>query len=125
MIKFSSKGDWSKTNSFLERALNLIKLGELDKYGRLGVSKLAAATPKDTGETANSWYYKVVREQGRVSVQWLNRSQNNGIPIVILIQYGHAFQNGVYVEGIDFINPVMKTIFNDLADNIWKELTAK
>lgn len=122
MIKFSTKGDWSRTNKFLERALNLVKLGELDKYGQKGVDVLAAATPKDSGETASSWYYKIVRSRSGVSIQWLNSSQNQGIPIVILLQYGHGLHNGGYVQGIDFINPALKPVFKEIADNAWKEL---
>lgn len=122
MIKFSTKGDWSRTNKFLERALNVVKLGELDRYGQAGVEILAAATPKDSGETASSWYYKIVRSHGSVSIQWLNSSQNQGIPIVILLQYGHGLKNGGYVQGIDFINPALKPVFEDIADNAWKEL---
>lgn len=123
MIKISAKGDWSRTNSFLERALNIIKLGELDKYGREGVEVLAAATPEDTGKTASSWYYKVSRTRAGAKIEWLNSSQNQGIPIVILLQYGHGFQNGGYVQGIDFINPALEPVFEEIANNAWKELT--
>lgn len=122
MIKFSQKGDWSKTSSFLERCLNVFKLGILDKYGQEGVRVLAANTPKDTGETASSWYYRIVRTNNSVKIEWLNSSQNQGIPIAILIQYGHGLHDGGYVEGIDFINPAMKPIFQAIADNTWKEL---
>lgn len=125
MIQVKCKGDWSKTNKFLEKALNLVKLGKLDQYGREGVTKLAESTPKDTGETAGSWYYKIVRNDTSVSLQWLNSAQNDGIPIVILIQYGHAFQNGIYVQGVDFINPTMRHVFDGMVDNLWKELTAR
>ena len=123
MIKFSQKGDWSKTNKFLERSLNFIHLGTLDKYGREGVQALAAATPKDSGETAASWYYRVVRDNLGTRIEWLNRNTNQGIPIAILIQYGHGLQNGAYIQGIDFINPAIKPIFNKIADSMWKELT--
>ena len=123
MIKVSVKGDWSRTNRFLERALNFAKLGELDKYGQQGVEVLANATPQETGETARSWYYRIVREKGSVRIEWLNSSQNEGIPIVILLQYGHGYQNGTYFEGIDFINPALKPVFEEIADNAWKELT--
>lgn len=123
MIKFSTKGDWSRTNSFLERALNVVKLGELDRYGREGVRVLSEATPKRSGKTASSWYYRINRTNSGVKIEWLNSSQNQGIPIVILLQYGHGFQNGGYVEGIDFINPALKPVFDDIAENAWKELT--
>lgn len=122
MITVTCKGDWKKTNTFLERCLNLFKLGKLDQCGREGVKALQAATPVDTGETAKSWYYKIERKRGSFSIVWLNSNQNQGIPIAILIQYGHGLQNGVYVKGIDFINPAMKTIFDDMADDLWKEL---
>lgn len=122
MIKFKQKGDWSKTNKFLERALNVVKLGELDKYGRQGVKALAAATPVDTGLTAASWSYDIRREGDFVAIEWSNDNISDGIPIAILIQYGHANQNGVYVQGIDYINPAIQPIFNDISENIRKEL---
>lgn len=123
MITIVQKGDWKKTSSFLERALELVKLGKLDKYGQEGVEALANATPKDTGKTASSWSYQIVRKNGNVSLQWLNSNVNDGVLIAILIQYGHAFQNGVYVEGTDFINPAMRPIFDNISDEIRKELS--
>lgn len=123
MINVMVKGDFKKTNSFLERAANIFKLGVLDKYGRRGVDALRAATPVDTGETANSWYYRVVRNRRGVAIEWLNSSENQGIPIVILLQYGHGFDGGGYYEGLDFINPAMRPIFEQIADEAWRELT--
>lgn len=123
MIKVSVKGDWSKTDIFLERCLNLFKAGKLNRYGERGVDALKAATPRDTGITADSWYYNIVPVGGGLSIQWLNSSQNQGISIVILVQYGHGLHNGGYVEGVDFINPALKPVFDEIADDLWKELT--
>ncbi len=123
MIHVSVKGDFKKTNSFLERAANLFKLGILDKYGRRGVDALRAATPVDTGETANSWYYRIVRNKRGTAIEWLNSSTNEGIPIVILLQYGHGFEGGGYYEGLDFINPAMRPVFEQIAEEAWRELT--
>lgn len=123
MIEVSVKGDWSKTNNFLEKALNLVKLGQLDRYGRLGVNALSSATPKDSGKTASSWYYRIVRQHGGVKIEWLNSSQNQGVPIAILLQYGHGLHQGGYVEGIDYINPAMRPVFEEIAETAWKELT--
>ena len=123
MIKFTQKGNWSKTNSFLERALEIVKLGDLDKYGQEGVQILADNTPKDSGKTAESWRYEIVRSKNSVKIQWLNSNQNQGIPIAILIQYGHGLENGDFVEGIDFINPAMKPLFDNIAERIRKELS--
>lgn len=122
MIKFSTKGDWSRTNSFLERCLNVVKLGQLDKYGRLGVSVLQNATPKDTGNTAGSWYYQIVRTGKGARIEWLNSNLKDGIPIVILLQYGHGLHQGGYVDGIDFINPALRPVFDQIAEDAWKEL---
>lgn len=123
MITFTQKGDFSKLNSFLERVKNVVKLGDLDKYGREGVAALSSATPKDTGLTAESWYYKIVRENGSVSIQFLNSHINKGVPIAIILQYGHGTRNGGWVQGIDYINPTIQPIFNKIANDAWREVT--
>jgi hypothetical protein len=123
MITFSKKGDFSRLSGFLERAKNLAHVGDLDKYGRKGVSALQAATPKDTGLTAESWYYTIRRSDGEVAISFGNSNVQNGIPIVILIQYGHATRGGTFVEGVDFINPALKPIFRELANEVRKEVT--
>lgn len=123
MITVSVKGDFKNTNNFLQRALHLFNMGILDKYGRMGVDALVSATPRDSGITANSWYYKISYRRNGVAIEWLNSSQNEGIPIVILVQYGHGFQNGGYYQGVDFINPALRPIFDEIAEEVWKELT--
>ena len=123
MVRFSTRGDWSKTTSFLERCLNIVKLGEFDRYGRLGVQLLQNATPKDSGNTANSWYYQIVRTDTGSRIEWLNSNLSEGIPVVILLQYGHGLHQGGYVQGIDFINPALKPVFDEMAEHMWEELT--
>ena len=123
MIEYNVKGDWKKTNSFLERALEICKLGILDKYGQRGVDALKNATPRDSGETADSWYYRISHSRYGARIEWLNSSQNEGIPIVILLQYGHGYQNGEYYEGVDFINPALRPVFDSIAEDAWRELT--
>lgn len=123
-IKIKQKGNFSRTEMFFERCKNLFKLGVLDKYGREGVNALAMATPVDSGITAASWRYKVTYTKGSVSIEWYNDNDTKtGIPIVVLIQYGHGTRNGGYVRGNDFINPAMKPIFDKIADALWKEVT--
>lgn len=124
MITFRQKGDFSKLSSFLERAKESIKIGELDKYGREGVAALESVTPKDTGNTAKSWYYNITRDNNSVSIEFNNSSTTETkVPIVILLQYGHATRNGGYVQGIDFINPALKPIFERMADEAWREVS--
>lgn len=123
MIRFRQKGDFSNLNRFLERAKNVIKIGELDKYGREGVAALASATPVDSGLTADSWYYEVKYQNGKASINFYNSNLNEGVPIAIILQYGHGTGNGGWVEGRDYINPAIQPLFDTIADNAWKEVT--
>lgn len=122
MINIKQKGDLKNLSSFLEKTKEKLNLGLLDKYGREGVAALQAATPKDTGKTSESWYYKIERKNGSVSLTFHNSNQNKGVPIAIILQYGHATRNGGYVEGVDYINPALRPIFDKIAEEAWKEV---
>ena len=122
MISFRQKGDFSKLTNFLERAKEVVKLGELDRYGREGVEALSSATPKDSGLTAESWYYEIVRGKGSVKISFHNSNINDGVPIAIILQYGHGTNNGGWVEGRDYINPAIQPIFDEMAEAAWKEV---
>ena len=123
MITYSQKGDFSRLSSYLERLKNVVKLGNLDAYGREGVAALSSMTPIDTGETAKSWYYKINRDNDSVILSFHNSNVNDGVNIAVILQYGHGTKNGGYVEGIDYINPAIRPIFNKIAENAWKEVT--
>lgn len=123
MISFRQKGDFSNLNKYLERVKEVAKMGDLDKYGREGVAALSSATPVDTGETAKSWYYKIERQNGSVSINFLNSNINEGVPIAIILQYGHATSTGGWVEGRDYINPAIRPLFDSIAEKAWKEVT--
>ena len=123
MIEFSQKGDFSKTFGFLDRCKSLVKLSALDKYGRKGVALLRDATPVYSGDTAESWDYEIQREKESVSIIFTNTNSPNGIPVAILIQYGHATKNGGFVVGRDFINPTIQPLFDEMANDLWKEVT--
>lgn len=123
MISFKQKGDFSKLTGFLEKVKEVVKLGDLDRYGREGVDLLSSATPKDSGLTANSWYYEIVHENGASSISFHNSHVNKGVPIAIILQYGHGTKNGGWVEGIDYINPAIRPLFEKIAQNAWKEVT--
>lgn len=123
MIKFRQKGDFSNLTRFLERAKNLVHISDLDRYGREGVAALASATPVDTGKTAASWYYDVKIDKESASITFNNSNIQNGVPIAIILQYGHGTRNGGWVEGRDYINPVIQPIFDKIAEEAWKEVT--
>ena len=123
MITFRQKGDFSKAMSFMEKAKEAVRLGILNKYGREGVAALSAATPIESGETAKSWYYKVKRQRGSASIIFYNSNIQNGVPIAIILQYGHGTRNGGWVEGRDYINPALQPIFDRLVSELWREVT--
>lgn len=125
MIKLTTTGKFDKTNKFLKRASNWSKNVNLDKYAEKGVAALSSATPVDTGLTASSWYYRIDRKDGLISITFLNSNINKGVPIAIILQYGHGTRNGGWVEGRDYINPAIRPIFDELADAAWKEVTGK
>ncbi len=122
MISFRQKGDFSKLTKFLERAKETVYLGDLNKYGRQGVAALASATPIDSGETASSWYYEIENNKESATITFYNSNVQNGVPIAIILQYGHGTRNGGWVEGRDYINPAIQPIFDQIVDDAWREV---
>lgn len=122
MIVIKQKGDFKKTESFLNRAQQVKIKQVLDYYGKVGVQALANATPKDTGTTADSWSYEVSVRDGGSSITWSNSNTNKGVNIAVLLQYGHGTRNGGYVKGRDYINPALQPIFDEIANTAWKEV---
>ena len=120
MISFRQKGDFSKLTKFLERAKETVYLGDLNKYGRQGVAALASATPIDSGETASSWYYEIENNKESATITFYNSNIQNGVPIAIILQYGHGTRNGGWVEGRDYINPAIQPIFDQIVDDAWR-----
>ena len=123
MISFKHKGDFSKTVKYFNKTKNIIKEIDFDKYGEAGVEALKSVTPYDSGLTAGSWYYKIFRNSKRVKIGFYNSNVNDGVPIAIILQYGHATKGGGFVSGRDYINPAIKDIFDEIVDNAWKEVT--
>ena len=123
MISFRQKGDFSKLTRFLERAKETVRLGDLDKYGREGVAALSSATPIDSGLTGDSWYYKIDNKHGSAKISFYNSNIQDGVPIAIILQYGHGTGTGGWVEGRDYINPAIQPIFDKIANDAWREVT--
>ncbi len=122
MIEFKHKGSFKNTQKFLKNAQNVNLKKILEKYGEEGVQALASATPTKTGLTAKSWEYKIEINRGNISITWLNTNVVNGVPVAILLQYGHGTRGGGYVQGYDYINPAIQPIFDKIADTIWREV---
>lgn len=124
MITFTYKGSLKNTEKFLKSMAKGEMFKDLDKYAREGVAALSSATPIDSGLAAQSWDYKIERSDGRCTISWINTNVENGLPVVLLIQYGHGTGTGGYVEGRDFINPAIQPIFDRIAEQVWKAVTS-
>lgn len=122
IVTFRQKGDFSKATSWLERIKEVARMGILDKYGRAGVEALSSATPVDTGETASSWSYQIQNGGGKATIEFHNSHINKGIPIAIILQYGHGTGTGGWVEGRDYINPAIQPVFDKLVEEACGEV---
>jgi hypothetical protein len=125
MIRVKTSGDFKHTDEFLQRMKRATYLKQLNRFGAQGVSALKHATPEETGATAEGWTYLIVQRPGYYSIQWLNTHVEDPghIPVAILLQYGHGTRSGAYIQGIDYINPAMRPIFENIAAEAWKEVT--
>lgn len=123
MITLRHRGDFSKIDRYLERVKEAARVGILDRYGQEGVSALASATPVDSGTTAGSWFYTIERQTGSAAIIFNNSHINKGVPIAIILQYGHGTGTGGYVQGRDYINPAVQPLFDKIAEDAWREVT--
>lgn len=123
MISFRHKGDFSKFSKYLTSAKKVPSAGLLDKYGQEGVAALASATPVRSGETAASWSYEIEHSAGSSVIRFNNSHINQGVPIAIILQYGHGTGTGGWVEGRDYINPAVQPVFDRLVNEAWREVT--
>lgn len=122
MIGFRHRGNFDKIENFLNRSLVSDYMDIFHKYGKEGVKALKENTPVDSGETRDSWDYTIRRYKGGIALSWINTNVIDGIPVAILIQYGHGTRNGGFVQGRDYINPALRSIFDGIARDIWGEV---
>jgi hypothetical protein len=124
MIRLTSKGNYDNTARWLKRLGSQDTFANLDKYGRDGVRALQKATPVDSGITADSWEYRIIRSKTRPGIEWYNTNVVSGASVAIMIQYGHGTGTGGYVQGKDYINPAMRPVFDQIVEAFWKEVTS-
>jgi hypothetical protein len=124
MIKLSNSGSFQNSMTWLEAMSKGRMFDDLDRIAREGVDLLARATPVDSGRAAGEWSYEVKKGKGAYTVHWTNTDIEDGVNVIILLQYGHGTGTGGYVSGRDFINPVMRPIFDKMTDAMWKRVTA-
>jgi hypothetical protein len=122
-IEVTQKGSFDNTERYLVRLKKLRVDAILNKYGTIGMNALSNATPAETGLASQSWYYDIVNRPGYYSIRWYNSDVEGGFPVVIGIQYGHGTGTGGYVQGRDFIMPAIRPIFDQIGEEVWKEVT--
>ncbi len=122
MIQIKHHGDFTRTLAFLKTAPNKLHRMKLEEYAKEAIKALEAATPVDTGKTAKSWTYSIVRRSGEITITFKNTNINDGVPIALILQYGHATGTGGWVAGRDYINPALKPIFDKIEREAWREL---
>jgi hypothetical protein len=124
MIELTCDGEFTLTEKYLKSLQNNDISSDLDHYGRLGLDALASATPVDSGLAASSWGYRILNEANGPTIEWYNTDIEGGVSVVILIQYGHGTGTGGYVAGRDFINPAIQGVFDKIAEDLWKKVSA-
>ena len=123
-VKFEVSGGFTKTERFLNRMKRREYLNVLDEFGRDGVQALRNATPVDSGATAEAWDYEIKRTRNYTEIVWTNSNISDGVPIAVILQYGHGTGTGGYVQGRDYINPAIRPIFDKIAEKAWKVVTS-
>jgi hypothetical protein len=123
MINATSTGSFDKTIKFLESLEPKKLFASLERHGRAGVDALSRATPAETGETAKSWGYRVIHTTGRHSIIWYNTHEEDGVNIAVIIQYGHGTGTGGYIQGHDYVNPAIRPIFDQILEDVWRQVT--
>lgn len=122
MISVKTEGNFKKTEAFLKKCSSMNVMPVLNKYGERGVELLSQSTPIDTSRTANAWTYEIESNKDEYHIYFINTNENNGVNIAIILQYGHGTRNGGYVRGIDYINPAIKQAFEEMRDELIKEV---
>lgn len=122
LISIRNTGNFQKTDRFLSGLIGVHYMRKLRKYGEKGVAALREATPKDSGKTAEAWSYEITQDPGRTAIYWKNSHVENGVNIAVILQYGHGTRTGGFVEGIDYITPAIRPIFEEMANAVWKEV---
>lgn len=122
-VRIKQKGDWRKTEVFLKSVKKFDPIPILQRYGEIGIIELQSATPKHTGLTAASWYYEIAKSKDGYILTWNNSNVVDGVSIALLIQYGHGTRSGTYVQGRDYINPALRDIFDNIAVQLWREVS--
>lgn len=119
-MSIDATGDFSNTDRFLRTVSKLDLTRALRSLAQAGVRALASATPVESGATAASWGYELTVSKGQSTITWINSHANRGTNIAIILQMGHGTGTGGWVSGRDYINPAIRPIMDQIAEDAWK-----
>ena len=125
MITINISGRFEKATSFLRKATRVssITSNAASDVGSTIKSEVADLTPVDTGETARSWFVKINSEGSLVRISLNNSNATSiGVPIPILLMYGHRTKSGRFVAGHDFVTPTFNKRVIDIVKRIREEV---
>lgn len=112
-----------KASKYFDDLKKAVQIKLLEKYGRIGVEALYLYTPKDTGLTAASWSYVINKTSKGYRIDFVNSNVRRGVNIALILQFGHGTGTGGYVVGRDYINPALRPVFDQMALEVWREVT--
>ena len=117
-LRWYAKGDFAKSKKYLRKLHTKKFQNVLIKYASYGLDALKAATPKETGYTAESWYADVEIGETTGVIYWKNSYYNKGYPIAIIVDIGHGTRNGGYVKPRNYIEPALKPVLKELNEAV-------
>ncbi|WMI34461.1 hypothetical protein SEA_DAMASCUS_23 [Microbacterium phage Damascus] len=122
-ISFDARGDFKNTERFLSKVSKLDIMPALRALAQAGVRALSSRTPIESGGTAAAWGYEISVSKGSSTITWTNSHTVNGVNIAIILQAGHGTGTGGWVAGRDYINPAIRPIMDQIAEDAWKVVT--
>ena len=135
VLTIRQKGDFKKSLTFFTHLRKWSVRSILEKYGALGVQRLADATPKATGKTAASWSYEIKMDKSGATLCWKNSNIVDGVMhrdfLVSFsgvdfpcVDRGFAREQSVQVvvrpEDIEVVSPVEGQLVGVVNDVIFK-----
>ena len=124
-VTFRHRGDFSRLKRYLSKSIDSVTMAHLQKYGEMGVEALKAATPVDSGATANAWRYEITSSSSGYSVEFHNDNVVDGwFNVALMLDVGHGTGTGGWVECLHFIDPTIQPIFEKMAHDLWLEVTS-
>lgn len=122
-VNITSSGNFSNLERWATKMSTEDFTSVLKSAAQLGKSEFIKNTPVESGKSANAWDYKIEKTSTGASLEYSNSNvTKNGVPVVILINYGHGTGTGGYIRPIPFIQNVVKSIEEQISKDVEKRI---